>query len=122
MLLASGSVADLNATTKITTTASTAGVQIQKDYIGLAAGSGTSRSLVSIKPTRFLIGNGFTNENNYTAGNYILMDNANGEAIFEIGTTGIFKILSPMLKIDNSATGTNNNLYIADNATWSSAT
>ena len=41
---------------KITTSEASSGVQIKKDYIGMATGDKNNRSIVSLEPTRIFIG------------------------------------------------------------------
>ena len=133
ILLAVSGVAATGATTHITETTTTSGVQIQKDYIGMATGTGADRSLVSLSPSRILIGTGFTADpgvGQTINGSYILIENkvidssttpATRAACFEIGSTGIFRILSPTLTINNNATSTSKMLYIGTNADWKDA-
>ena len=112
----------------ITDGATLAGVQIKSNYIGLATGTGTSttssRSLISITPEQILIGvakkgtadnapdvtaSNLTESNitnNRINGGYIKISNTGTAPVFEIGSTGVFKVLTPTLKIDSSATTT----------------
>ena len=119
ILFAVGSIVDSNSTTKLTETTSISGVQIQKEYIGLATGtaaSGTNnyRSLVSIKPTQILIGvakGAATSESSFGNGSnlngaYIKISNSSTPS-FEIGSSGQFIVRTPTFFIDNSATGNN---------------
>ena len=103
-------------TTKITTSTGS-GVQIQKDYIGMALSAtrsgSTYRSLVSIKPDQILIGSatGAITEaslGNGTGLNGSYIKIANGtKPIMEIGSTGQLIIRTSTLFLDNQATGTN---------------
>lgn len=121
---------------------SASGVRITKDVIQLATGNANRRSLISMGPDRVFIGTAAktavtsannnldtlkTSMKNSTAQNtgaYIDITNSssNNYPIFEIGSTAQFTILTPKFKIDNLATGDTAMLYMADNATWASAT
>mgnify|MGYP007104084573 CR=1 FL=1 len=62
----------------------------------MATGSGNSRSLISLAPSKILIGVG-TLSNGVPSGSYVRIENdtTNHTSTFEIGSTGIFKVLTP---------------------------
>ena len=139
VIIASGAKFSSLEATNITSSATLSGIQIQKDYIGLATGNGTStsspRSLISISPTKILIGSAKkgtidgavnVNESNLTTANiearkviggYIKIDNSGTYPIFEIGSTGIFKVLTPSMMLNNAASGENNMLELKQGST-----
>ena len=115
---------------KVTLDGTASGVQIKKDYIGMAVGNADRRSIVSLEPTRIFIGIASevtttmtdASQKTKTNGGYIEIVNSGVAPSFEIGSTGKFAVLTPTFKIDNAATGTTNMLYLANNTNWDATT
>lgn len=132
IILAIANVASSYENLKLGLDGTASGVQIKRDYIALAAGTASARSLISMTPKKILIGvakdmaSGQSTEavvKSKFNGAYIEITNES-QATFEIGSSGAFKVLSPTLRLDNTATvstSTTNMLYIADNSNWASA-
>ena len=99
------------------------GIQIKSNYIGMATGSGANRSLISLAPSKILIGVG-TLSGGVPSGSYVRIENntTNHTSTFEIGSTGIFKVLTPNFYVatDNTSgdqfrVGNTSGPYIAYN-------
>lgn len=109
IIIAAGGVAQANSGTEITTvTTGTVGMQLRQNYIGMAAGGASARTLLALRPTKLLFGIGLNTETDYGTGSYILMEKVTGSdnkehASMTIASTGYFKVLSPHLLIDNTS-------------------
>ena len=102
----------------ITTANNIAGVQITSNKIALAIGSGTGRSAIIMDSNGLIIGAGANSSG--TLGSLVTITGT----LVNIGTNGNFNVNANSGKfiIKTNATGGNNMLYIANNATWASAT
>lgn len=138
IIIAAGGVAQANSGTEITTvTTGTVGMQLRQNYIGMATGNANARTLLAMRPTKFLFGIGLKTDSDYgTSGSYIVMekvtDSSNVDhASMTIASTGYFKVLSSHLLLDNTSTTTIGSgtsaltkvsFYLASTDTWSSST
>ena len=89
---------ETNPVDEITNNAALSGIQIKKDYIGLALTKNNKRSIISIKPTDITFGNATLNQ----TGSYVKIS----EEKIEMGSNSDLYLNTNNMKLQSDATGT----------------
>ena len=101
IIIANGAVSntlETNPVDEITNNAALSGIQIKKDYIGLALTKNNKRSIISIKPTDITFGNATLNQ----TGSYVKIS----EEKIEMGSNSDLYLNTNNMKLQSDATGT----------------
>ena len=101
----------------ITIDGSLAGVEIRKDKIGLAVGSGNGRSAIIMNSSGMIIGTRGNGNAPQVNGSYVSIS---GTGII-IGSKGNMEVTTTNFKIKSDATETTPMFYVANNGTWANA-
>ena len=109
-----GAASDKSSLDSGTPSTSLAGLQVSPDGIVMAAGSGSTKSLVSILPSAITLGT----VGNNNSGSFVQL----AQSGIVIGSSSKIEINTTNFKIKSDATTTTPMLYVANNGTWLSAT